>query len=470
MPIFDQPGGLGASTLTERDQPLGQGGLEDLAARLRLQHEDPAAFLKLRQLDIENRIRASHAESQARTATVHEQNQALETFKVMLGLAQEGYLNVDKVAPALAASAQKSGLNVTEENVREMFSQTGNTTLALTNFQQQLNSGMPRNQAALDTLTKFPASKTVVQLFGTEAIKGPEAKGEAITPSANVFAIRLFGKPMNALTPEEKQRAAKADQIFKEVGPDIATILLGKGIYEPGPKDIEAARQQARKEKPDLAAQVAGAVTMAQVTAKQNAPLGSKELTQMVNLQGQSPLSIPGQELSPKALRASGFRYLPEDRIKSFQSGLIALTQINRLEKMGLPLFRGIKPGENLGNALALNGKKVLGEANVRGFEALVLETLPSNAIASGLTPGRIGERLIETIEKPIMPNLTDTEASFKQKISILKQRLKNNTEVHFGLGIKADLVSESTLFGAAPVGPITIPGGKRLTIPTGVK
>jgi hypothetical protein len=166
--------------------------------------------------------------------------------------------------------------------------------------------------------------------------------------------------------------------------------------------------------------------------------LNTKTLSNLVDINGRSALaddSITQSANPTQTAKMKGYHYLSEPRLHQYQASLIALTQLKRLEDTGEKLFKGVDKGANLGNAIALRGQAILGDAGVRGFQTLLLETLPSNAIASGMVAGRLSEKIITTIEKPLMPNMTDTYASFKEKIGKLRQRLKNNRDIVWGMG-----------------------------------
>lgn len=189
-------------------------------------------------------------------------------------------------------------------------------------------------------------------------------------------------------------------------------------------------------------------------------PVPGKDLTNFVDIRGRSPLELTRDitQLTPAKLAESGFRYLPEIRKRAFDASLIGLTQLRRIREQGLTLFAGIQPGQNLINYAKLKGKAFLADPAVRAFEALVNETLPTSAIASGLTPGRLGTQIIERIERPVMPDLSESWASLDIKLKVIEQRMRNNLAVHFGLGIPADLVGGMEL-GGQPGGQGGQPG-----------
>lgn len=186
-----------------------------------------------------------------------------------------------------------------------------------------------------------------------------------------------------------------------------------------------------------------------------NAPVTPDKMNNYVTLTGQSPTNDPRikdpSDASPVNLGKAGYRYLPESRLKPFQSGLQALTQIERIEAAGKKLFQGVGKGQNMLNAANLKAQQFLGDPDVREFNTLVLETMPTLALQSGLSAGRVGDQIIENIEKPMMPNNTDTIESFNRKIAVLKQRVHNNVKVSYGLGVPAHLVGDISGGGQAP-------------------
>lgn len=235
MPIFDRPGGLGASTLTERNQPLSSGNLEDVAARLITQNRNPAEYLKLRQADIENRIRASQAESQARNATTNEQNQALDKFKFLMSLAGEGIINVDKAIPLLTEAAKNTNMTLDENSLRDMFSQPGNTVQAISAFQQLQQQGIPRDQAATQIIQQFPQSKAIRQLLDPIALEKSIQDTPSTLSAARLVTGRANIRTLQELTPDEQNSVelyTGASTQLKEILNELRLRNPGKSITE----------------------------------------------------------------------------------------------------------------------------------------------------------------------------------------------------------------------------------------------
>lgn len=212
MPIFDQPGGLGASTLTERNQPTGEQNLSDFANRLILRHTNPLEAAKLQQGDIENRIRQQHVGIQQQQANTQQQAESLNTFKTLMSLAGEGIINTEKAIPMLANAASASGIQVDEQAFKDMFSQPNNTVQAISYFQQLQQQGLPRDQAAVQTIQNFPQSKALRQLLDPIALEKPlEAKPSAgLTETVETF---FPGRKLEQLTPDEKAAAARVARL-----------------------------------------------------------------------------------------------------------------------------------------------------------------------------------------------------------------------------------------------------------------
>lgn len=199
----------------------------------------------------------------------------------------------------------------------------------------------------------------------------------------------------------------------------------------------------------DLATARAGGTVAGGAQARINAPIAAKDIMAYVNPNGQTPNNDPSikslADMTPQALSQRGYMQFPDANTRqAYRSGLQGLTQLDRMDKLVDKLYKGVDKGENLANALKLRGKQVLGDNDARLLERMVLETIPNMALQTGMTAGRVGETILEHVEKPQFPNMTDTYQSAKGSIANMKQRLGNNINTLRGVGIPAHLVSEA--------------------------
>lgn len=294
----------------------------------------------------------------------------------------------------------------------------------------------------------MPTSKTL-QTAQDEAVKGSKPD------SADLMTTRMFGVPWKDASPEQKQRASMAVDAFKNIDAPTRTVLMGRGIFEPTAQDIASASKEANQQK------VTNQITVinAKEAAAAGRPVSDEKISEWTDINGRTPLQdaqfkTAGERTADKLI-AAGYGPVPRERRTQLNAANTALVDLGTIEKQGTALFKGVKPGDNLGNALKLRGQQVLGEEGARNFERVLLRALPTNAIATGLTPGSFrGVKILE-MEKAIMPNLTDTEASFKQAVQESRRRLEVNRRVAFGAG-----VSEAELLGGAGAAEAPTSGG----------
>lgn len=187
----------------------------------------------------------------------------------------------------------------------------------------------------------------------------------------------------------------------------------------------------------------------------------AKTLSQVVDINGKSALGddkIIKADNPMQASAKSGYRYLPITQLQKLQATNLALTTVNRLEQLTNKLFAGVNKGENLLKTLELRGQRTLGDADAREFRSLLLETLPVNAQASGLTAGAAGRMGIIKIEKEIMPNDSDTADSIARKYKQLRTRFHQGRQIYFGNGIDPRLGEDHETL---PEG-VTVSGGRK--------
>lgn len=209
-----------------------------------------------------------------------------------------------------------------------------------------------------------------------------------------------------------------------------------------------------------------------QAWVRTDAPIEPKQVINWMDQNGQTPANDPKftnpASMTPKALGDSGYRYFSDLNVaRAYRQSMQALTQLKRIDKDVEELYSGVSPGMNIANALALKVKRGMGDARALQLRRTILETLPTMALAEGMTAGRIGEAILGEFELPQFPTDQDSYDSAKTAVKTLQQRLGNNINVFRGTGINPALVREAT--GLAETGqqmpgePGLPPGGQLL-------
>lgn len=382
--------------------------------------------------------------------TDHTPPEMQKQIALKLAKGQDVTSEIDRINKAKNERLSKTGLGILVDGLRNL--QSRNIDLS-TSSEETIRAYVPPEM--MDAIDANPAAqKRFTQILGGFGItpnaakeKGMEAAAasEAGTlKSKNTLAMEKFGKPFDRTTEGERRVLS----MMTNLGQDVKGLDETVDWSNPANQTREFIQKKKDEALNKTQARTVNTITLAEsgkLAAKAGGPISPDKMSNYVDITGKTPQGDSqfqsAKDVTPDNLRKSGYRYLPEERLRGFHSSQIALQQVDRLEKMGEQLYKNVGKGENLANALKLKGNAILGDAGVRAFEALIMETLPTNALASGLTPGRVGEAIIEHIEKPIMPNMTDTYDSFKSKIRNMKQRFKNNMDVHFGLGISPHLI-----------------------------
>lgn len=181
-----------------------------------------------------------------------------------------------------------------------------------------------------------------------------------------------------------------------------------------------------------------------------NVPIDPKNTMNWINENGQTPQADPRfvnnpTAATPEQLTASGYRFFSDPNVaRAYRQSFQALTQLKRIETSVNKLYEGVGPGTNIANAVALKIRRGMGDKEALELKRTILETLPTMALAEGMTAGRVGEAILGEFELPQFPTDKDTYESAINAVHVLQQRLGNNIQIFRGTGVNPALVSEA--------------------------
>jgi hypothetical protein len=178
-------------------------------------------------------------------------------------------------------------------------------------------------------------------------------------------------------------------------------------------------------------------------------PVDPKTVLNWMDQNGRTPDNDPrfAEPLSrsPRNLSNAGYILFGDTQVaRAYRQSFQALTQLKRIDNDVERLYKGVDYGTNIANALALKVRRGMGEPDALQLRRTILETLPTMALAEGMTAGRVGEAILGEFELPQFPTDRDTYASAKRAIQTLQQRLANNIRVFRGVGIAPSLVQHA--------------------------